>query len=215
MINLIKNRLAELLAQRQLKITKVAKDTGISRNTITATAQNDGTMIKLETIDILCNYLGVTPAEFFEFIPVLFDLEVMTTLFEVDYHKNGVYEFAGFDSILYKSDIFLDLTYYGKIHNFSLECEAEFIREDTNKIVFNVRFSDKQERKIYNEISSKNESYMFSSKITDSISSLILKDFKIQFLNYDDENLDETDKEVFLEFCQKDFEMSGLLSLPF
>ncbi|WP_444810941.1 helix-turn-helix domain-containing protein, partial [Streptococcus canis] len=35
MINLIKNRLAELLAQRQLKITKVAKDTGISRNTIT------------------------------------------------------------------------------------------------------------------------------------------------------------------------------------
>ncbi|HEQ9258455.1 TPA: XRE family transcriptional regulator, partial [Streptococcus pyogenes] len=91
----------------------------------------------------------------------------------------------------------------------------EFIREDTNKIVFNVRFSDKQERKIYNEISSKNESYMFSSKITDSISSLILKDFKIQFLNYDDENLDETDKEVFLEFCQKDFEMSGLLSLPF
>ncbi len=56
---------------------------------------------------------------------------------------------------------------------------------------------------------------MFSSKITDSISSLILKDFKIQFLNYDDENLDETDKEVFLEFCQKDFEMSGLLSLPF
>ncbi|HHJ8363382.1 TPA: XRE family transcriptional regulator, partial [Streptococcus pyogenes] len=66
-----------------------------------------------------------------------------------------------------------------------------------------------------NEISSKNESYMFSSKITDSISSLILKDFKIQFLNYDDENLDETDKEAFLEFCQKDFEMSGLLSLPF
>lgn len=67
---MIRNRLAELLAERGLKITQVAKDIpGLSRNTITATAQNDGKMIQLETIDLLCNYLGITPSEFFEFAP--------------------------------------------------------------------------------------------------------------------------------------------------
>ncbi len=64
---MIRNRLSILLAERGLKITKVAKDTGISRNTITSTAQNDGKMIQLETINSLCIYLGITPGEFFEF----------------------------------------------------------------------------------------------------------------------------------------------------
>ncbi|MGH2329289.1 helix-turn-helix domain-containing protein [Streptococcus uberis] len=80
---MIKNRLAILLAERQLKITKVAKDTGISRNTITSTVQNDGTMIKLDTIETLCNYLNIEPKDFFEYSPFnfkfglsKFDLEV-------------------------------------------------------------------------------------------------------------------------------------------
>ncbi|WP_203269487.1 helix-turn-helix domain-containing protein [Streptococcus uberis] len=80
---MIKNRLAILLAERQLKITKVAKDTGISRNTITSTVQNDGTMIKLDTIETLCNYLNIEPKDFFEYSPfnfkfgsINFDLEV-------------------------------------------------------------------------------------------------------------------------------------------
>lgn len=70
---MIRNNLSTLLAERALKITKVANDTGISRNTITSTAQNDGKMIQLETINTLCQYLQITPKDFFEFIP--FDLD--------------------------------------------------------------------------------------------------------------------------------------------
>lgn len=70
---MIKNRVAVLLAERGLKITKVAQDTGISRNSITSLVQNDSEMIRLETINNLCKYLGVTPNEFFEYIPL--DLE--------------------------------------------------------------------------------------------------------------------------------------------
>lgn len=66
---MIRNRLSVLLAERTLKITKVAKETGISRNTITSTAQNDGKMIQLETINALCHYLKITPGEFFSYIP--------------------------------------------------------------------------------------------------------------------------------------------------
>lgn len=64
---MIRNRLSVLLAERNLKITRVAKDTGIARSTITSISQNDVKMIQLETINTLCIYLGVTPCEFFEF----------------------------------------------------------------------------------------------------------------------------------------------------
>ncbi|WP_153861209.1 helix-turn-helix domain-containing protein [Fundicoccus ignavus] len=75
---MIRNRLAELLSERSLKITRVAKDTGISRNTITSTAQNDSKMIQLETINTLCKYLAVTPNEFFQFIPIDLEFHVIT-----------------------------------------------------------------------------------------------------------------------------------------
>lgn len=64
---LIRNRLSVLLAERNLKITRVSKDTGIARSTITSITQNDAKMIQLETINSLCIYLGITPCEFFEF----------------------------------------------------------------------------------------------------------------------------------------------------
>lgn len=73
---MIRNNLAVLLAERSLKITQVAQDTGISRNTITSTAQNDGKMIQLETINILCQYLGISHSEFFSYLP--FDVKVAT-----------------------------------------------------------------------------------------------------------------------------------------
>lgn len=64
---LIRNRLSVLLAERNLKITRVSKDTGIARSTITSIAQNEVKMIQLETINSMCIYLGITPCEFFEF----------------------------------------------------------------------------------------------------------------------------------------------------
>lgn len=66
---MIRNRLAALMGERGLKITRVAKDTGISRNSITSISQNDSEMIRMETINTLCKYLGVTPCEFFEYEP--------------------------------------------------------------------------------------------------------------------------------------------------
>lgn len=212
---MIKNRLAELLAQRQLKITKVAKDTGISRNTITATAQNDGTMIKLETIDILCNYLGVTPSEFFEFIPVLFNIDIIVTNFELDYHKDSFYAFAGFDFITYTSDIFLDITYHGKKYDFSLECKANYVKSDVEKVVFYVNFTNKQELETYQDISAGISSYMFSSKIANTLSDLLVEDFKNQLISYEDDFLLESDRQIFFDFKKKIFELGELYSLKF
>lgn len=84
---MIRNRLSVLLAERNLKITRVAKDTGIARSTITSIAQNDVKMIQLETINSLCIYLGITPCEFFEFS----EYDVEFTVFIEEKEENNVF----------------------------------------------------------------------------------------------------------------------------
>lgn len=78
---MIKNNLSLLLAERNLKITRVSKDTGISRPTLTSLVQNNSKMIHFETINILCQYLRVTPEIFFEYLP--FDILFSTYIKEI------------------------------------------------------------------------------------------------------------------------------------
>jgi len=102
---MLRNRLAELLAERNLKISRVANDIpNLSRNTITSTAQNDSKMIQLETINSLCQYLGVSPNEFLEYIP--FDINVSSSL---DIPENVVITPGDVNSYLKLCNISMDL----------------------------------------------------------------------------------------------------------
>lgn len=76
----IRNRLAELLAERNLKISRVAAQLpNLSRNTITSTASNNGKMVQLETIDTLCQYLQIEPSDFFEYLPFNINFDITIT----------------------------------------------------------------------------------------------------------------------------------------
>lgn len=59
-------RLWELMAERNLKITQVSKDTGLSRPTLNNIKFDRIKAIQMNTVDILCNYLRITPGELFE-----------------------------------------------------------------------------------------------------------------------------------------------------
>lgn len=107
---MLRNRLAELLSERGLKITKVAKDTGISRNTITSTSQNDSKMIQYETIDTLCRYLNITPNELFQYQPIKFDYTIATNEISFSY---GIDPYAMFDRkvihTVFEFDLYIDI----------------------------------------------------------------------------------------------------------
>ena len=79
---MIRYNLNKLLGERNLKISKVFVDTGISRSTLTKIVNNQSTMVQIETIDKLCQYLKVGVSDFFEYIPV--ELEVNVFLNESD-----------------------------------------------------------------------------------------------------------------------------------
>ncbi|EPY2275279.1 helix-turn-helix domain-containing protein [Clostridium sporogenes] len=67
---MIKCNLSILLAERNLKITKVSNDTGISRTTLTSLANNYSQGIQFDTINTLCNYLKIGPEQLISYIPV-------------------------------------------------------------------------------------------------------------------------------------------------
>lgn len=71
---MIKFNLGVLLAERNLNINKVHKDTGLSRITLSAISNNNGQGIQLETLNKLCQYLKITPGELFLYVP--YDIEI-------------------------------------------------------------------------------------------------------------------------------------------
>jgi len=74
---MISNRLATLMAARKVKATRLASDTGIARSTISSLTNDSSKMIQFETINTICQYLNITPKDFFIYSPydVTFDIE--------------------------------------------------------------------------------------------------------------------------------------------
>ncbi|WP_373879555.1 helix-turn-helix domain-containing protein [Levilactobacillus brevis] len=70
---MIRNNLAVILTEKQIRISKMANDTGISRTTLTALSQNTNKMVQMGTINSVCMYLGTDPTRFFEYLPFDFD----------------------------------------------------------------------------------------------------------------------------------------------
>lgn len=72
---MIRCNLSILLAERNLKITQVSKDTGISRTTLTSLSSNYSQGIQFDTVNTLCNYLKITPEQLIAYIPI--DVEII------------------------------------------------------------------------------------------------------------------------------------------
>lgn len=74
---MLRSNLAILLAERNLKITKVSNDTGISRTTLTALTSNACQGIQFDTLNTLCTYLNITPEQLITFYPM--DIKISNT----------------------------------------------------------------------------------------------------------------------------------------
>ena len=63
---MVVNNFSKLLGERLLKISTVARDTGISRTTLTSLYYRRSAGITFEVIDKLCNYLDCDVSDLFE-----------------------------------------------------------------------------------------------------------------------------------------------------
>jgi len=100
---MIISNLKTLLAQQNLTISKTSIDTGISRPTLTALANNNFKGIQLDTLDTLCKYLNVTPNDILSFFP-----------YEINF------DFSTIDT----NSFFVDIVYGSK--SISFQCDYDF-----------------------------------------------------------------------------------------
>lgn len=113
---MIRNKLKELMDERGLKATRIANDIdNLSRNTINSTVSNSGKMIQFETVNSLCQYLGVTPQEFFEYLP--FDVSVSISGDEQPVVPDSIEEASANDT--YIEPFYLDLYLTKTSNNYS------------------------------------------------------------------------------------------------
>lgn len=80
---MIRNNLAVLLAQKEVKISRMALDTGLSRTTLTSISQNESKRIDNETLNTILMYLQISPNQFFNFIPYDFDINIEVNNFVI------------------------------------------------------------------------------------------------------------------------------------
>ncbi|MDM7500720.1 helix-turn-helix domain-containing protein [Lactococcus lactis] len=87
---MIRNNLAVLLAQKQIKISRMALDTGLSRTTLTALSQNESKRIDNDTLNVILMYLKITPNDFFNFLKYDFEIQIETNSFDINFETfNG------------------------------------------------------------------------------------------------------------------------------
>ena len=67
MINIINNKFSVLLAERLLKISEVARETGISRTTLTNLYYRRTDKISFDVLNKLCKYLNCNVQDIFEY----------------------------------------------------------------------------------------------------------------------------------------------------
>ena len=148
---MIKNNLAVLMAERELKIADVYKETGISKTTLMALSENKGKGIQFETIDKLCNFLNVSPKEFFVYSPFLVeyipdDDKLFLRLTSGEKINNFYFEFSSFTDDQMDLDMRMDyLANPSKKYDFYFVVSIEESRTELEKIYSNLNIMFKRE----------------------------------------------------------------------
>jgi len=64
---MIKNNFSRLVGERLIRLTQIAKETGISRNTLTSIYQRRCKGIEFKTLNTLCKYLDCGIGDIIEY----------------------------------------------------------------------------------------------------------------------------------------------------
>ncbi|RIL89059.1 XRE family transcriptional regulator [Staphylococcus cohnii] len=146
-MNMIRNRLSELLSERGLRISRVSKEVGIARSSLTSMVQNDSEMLRYDAIDKLCKFLNITPNDFFEYSPIAIEYT-----FDEDPDINYSIQ-NEFDNKLvlekFNFDLLVDAEISEKIESFDLQ--VQFMGFEANSKT-NFKIKDEQNAKELKDI---------------------------------------------------------------
>ena len=65
---MIRCHLSRIMGEHKMKISDVARETGVNRSTVTALYQENAARIELDVVDKLCNLFDCKVSDLFEYI---------------------------------------------------------------------------------------------------------------------------------------------------
>lgn len=80
---MLQNNLNRLMSERNIKATDLCTDTGLARSTIFSLSSGKTAGIQFETLEKICSYLRITPAELFDYSPYILDIDLDVQLKEL------------------------------------------------------------------------------------------------------------------------------------
>lgn len=107
---MIRMRLAELMAERNIKASRISVDTGVARSTLSGIVNNANKMIQLDTLNTLCNYLHSDPEKFFEYYPVDFSVSCVINSFDLTFNSENEGEHWYLNIGQLDADVYVKLT---------------------------------------------------------------------------------------------------------
>ncbi|WP_203265749.1 helix-turn-helix domain-containing protein [Streptococcus uberis] len=123
---MIRNNLAKLMIDRGISATQLFNDTGIARSTISKISNNNTDKISLKTIDTICNYLGVSPADFFDFLE--YEIKINCGFEKYESLNEVLDQYRDRDDI--KEEAWLSISFYrNNSIKFNFDFNFDFIRE--------------------------------------------------------------------------------------
>lgn len=74
---MIINNLSKIMKLKGYTATRIYAETNISRSTLSGLSKNSTKMIQIDTLNSLCNFLEITPSEFFSYTPLEFKVKTV------------------------------------------------------------------------------------------------------------------------------------------
>ena len=149
---MLKSNLSVLMAERGLKVVDLYNVTGISKNTLMSLSENTSKGVQFETVDKLCNYLGVTPADFFVYAPYIVDIK-----FEKDAKEKDEFNLI---VILQSGDRIKSFTFMGALYDKKFR---QYMKDDDITTLANYSKNENCDYFIYlsDEINSGRENFAY------------------------------------------------------
>lgn len=152
---MLRNNLSSIMAAKKIIATKVAKDTGIARSTISKISNNSTEKIEYSTINTLCRYLGVTPSDFFHYVPIDFEFnfDLSQDFSFIDY---STYDGSGYE-ITFEFNFLIDCFINRNEYNFPLlgTCSiTDDIFGNLYDLIININFENEDDKEEFRKIES-------------------------------------------------------------